>query len=283
MGVGYHDPVRQKLLLASLVVALAAVVFVERDRLAAFTAAELTIAAAHATGSSPRVDAAKKRLREALPKLFLDHGVAWPPAAVFLRAIKENDDGSPGVVELWARDKKSTQLTLIKSYPICALSGALGPKRKQGDLQIPEGFYTISKLNPGSSYHLSMRVDYPNASDKIRGRAVARAAGVTDVDLGGDIMVHGNCVTIGCIPLQDEPIEEVYLVADAVFGKRRLPIHIFPRRLDDAGLERLLATTTDPALQGFWRELAAGWQAFEKTKTVPVIAVAKDGAYVVER
>lgn len=232
--------------------------------------------AGRAGGHADRVQAAKTRLKQALPALFATQQVPWPPQEVFLRAIKEQDDGTPGAVELWARGKNQPAYTLIKSYPICALSGVLGPKRREGDGQIPEGFYTISKLNPVSSYHLSMRVDYPNASDRVRGKALDSTA-----SLGGDIMVHGNCVTIGCIPLQDEPIEEVYLVADAVFGKHPLPIHIFPRRLDEPGLKALLATTTDATLQSFWRELAVGWQAFEKSKRPPKISVAKDGAYVV--
>ncbi len=272
---------RRSGLLAVLVVAFVVVAAVNSDCL------ELVMA--RAAGSSPRVQrdtrtrvtAARLRLKESLPALFAAQGVTWPPSQVFLRAIKENDDGTPGVVELWARNQKSASMSLIKSYPICRLSGTLGPKRRQGDFQIPEGFYTITKLNPTSSYHLSMRVDYPNASDRIRGRALAKASERADVDLGGDIMVHGSCVTIGCIPLQDEPIEEVFLAADAAFKNGPLPIHIFPRRLDAAGLERLLATTTDPTLQAFWRELAVGYQGFEATRAVPRVTVAKDGAYVV--
>ncbi|MDP2342227.1 MAG: hypothetical protein Q8O67_14820 [Deltaproteobacteria bacterium] len=262
----------RRLALVVVLAVLVGVSFVNRHSLEA----ALHFAAARAAGSPDRVKAAKVRLQETLPALFLDKKVAWPPQEVFLRAIKEQDDGKPGVVELWARDKNQPALTLVKSYPICALSGSLGPKRREGDLQIPEGFYTISKLNPQSSYHLSMRVDYPNASDRVRGKALDAKA-----PLGGDIMVHGECVTIGCIPLENEPIEEVYLAADAVMGKRTLPIHIFPRRLDEAGLAKLLATTTDATMQGFWRELATGWQAFEATKKIPRVTVAKDGAYVV--
>jgi len=236
-----------------------------------------SFAVARATGTSRTLEAARARLKKTLPQLFAAQKVAWPPAEVFLRAIKERDDGSPGEVELWARDPKAATFTLIKRHPICALSGVLGPKRKQGDRQIPEGFYTIEKLNPFSSYHLSLAVDYPNDSDKIRGRALLPPGG----DLGDEIMVHGNCLTIGCIPLQDEPIEEVYLAADSVFGKQPVRIHIFPRRLDEASLNALLATTTDATLQGFWRELAVGYQAFESTKRLPQVSVAKDGSYVV--
>lgn len=271
-------------LLTALVALFVVVAVVNRD--------SLGFVMARARGSSATVDAARARLQDVLPALFAAQGVSWPPQEIFLRAIKENDDGTPGIVELWARaarertrgaaanppqDKDSRALTLIKTYPICAASGILGPKRRQGDLQVPEGFYTISKLNPQSSYHLSLRVDYPNASDRIRGEALSPPRG----DLGGDIMVHGSCVTIGCIPLQDEPIEEVYLAADAVFPKSTIPIHIFPRRLDDAGLQRLLATTTNATLQGFWRELAVGWRAFESGRVVPAVTVGKDGSYVI--
>ena len=253
-----------------VVAVFAAVAFSQRASILAFATAQAE--------AMNRVDAARARLRDTLPALFAAVQVPWPPTETFLRAIKEGDDGGPGVVELWARGKDQPQLTLIKSYPICAKSGISGPKRRQGDGQVPEGFYTIEKLNPQSSYHLSLRVDYPNESDRIRGRKQNGAG----VDLGGDIMVHGACVTIGCIPLQDDPIEEVYLAVESTFGKQKTRIHIFPRRLDDAGLQKLLSSTSDEALRSFWRELAVGWNAFEKTKTVPRITVATDGAYVVQ-
>lgn len=228
-----------------------------------------------------RVSAARARLKDTLPALFAAHDVRWPPQQVFLRAFKSGEGpNDAGVVELWASDKKSGPLTLIKSYPVCAKSGGLGPKRRQGDLQVPEGFYTISKLNPQSTYHLSLRVDYPNASDTLRGHDPAQG-GERGVDLGGDIMVHGSCVTIGCIPLEDGPIEEVYLVVDAVFGRRPVPIHIFPRRLDAAGLAALATSTSAQAHQAFWAELAAGYAAFEDSHVVPAVTVAKDGRYVV--
>ena len=233
-------------------------------------------ARASPSGDSGRVAAARLRLKDSLPALFVAQNVSWPPRALFLRAIKEQDDGKPGVLEMWAQGKNQRAYTLIKSYPICALSGTLGPKRREGDMQIPEGFYTISRLNPQSNYHLSMRVDYPNASDRARARALDSKA-----SLGGDIMVHGHCVTIGCIPIENEPIEEVYLAASAVFAHGPVSIHIFPRRLDAEGLASLLLTTSDEGLRGFWRELAAGYQGFEKTQQPPTITTAPDGAYQV--
>lgn len=235
--------------------------------------------AADALEKGDRVDAARKK-RGAVVKAAVEAtGIAWPPKEVFLRATKYADNGiDNGVVEVWVGDG-SGPLKKAMAHPVCALSGTIGPKHKEGDGQIPEGFYGISALNPRSSYHLSLRVDYPNASDTIRNRRRD-----PKVRLGGDIMVHGNCVTIGCLPIEDEPIEEVYLVVDAVFGKqRRVPIHIFPRPLHDEGLAALLASqpTADEPTQALWRELHAGWVAFESTKRVPKVDIDDRGAYVV--
>ena len=130
-------------------------------------------------------------------------------------------------------------LVLVRSWPVCASSGDLGPKRRQGDLQVPEGIYRLDKLNPVSSYHLSLHVDYPNRADRIAGKREHIG------NLGGDIMVHGECVTIGCIPIENDPIEELYLaVLDAGL---RPPIHIFPARLDAAVLQSLNVATIDPS------------------------------------
>jgi murein L,D-transpeptidase YafK len=256
------------------------------------TTAEAATAAAAATGPpaadgvfranladpAGRVARARARLRTSLPATFRAHGVAWPPREVFLRATKEEADGSPGVVELWAGNGRAP-LVLVLSHRICALSGTLGPKRREGDGQIPEGFYSITLLNPTSTFHLSMLVDYPNASDRIRGRLDDPKAA-----LGGSIMVHGNCVTIGCIPVKDEPIEEIYLAVAEALRRGPVPIHVFPRRLDDnTALAALQTTTTDATTRALWAELAEGWQAFERTRRVPRGRVGADGGYVVQR
>ena len=97
----------------------------------------------------------------------------------------------------------------------------MGPKLKEGDKQIPEGIYSIAYLNPNSSYHLSLKVDYPNAFDRAKARAEART------DLGGDIFIHGKAVTIGCIPIGDTAIEEVFLMASLAI-KNRIKVIISP-------------------------------------------------------
>jgi len=107
---------------------------------------------------------------------------------------------------------------------VLAASGALGPKLLQGDRQVPEGVYRVLWLNPNSSYHLSMKLDYPNAFDRERARRDGRT------DLGGDIFVHGRAVSIGCVALGDPAIEELFVLAADV-GTARVQAVIAPRDL----------------------------------------------------
>jgi murein L,D-transpeptidase YafK len=214
-----------------------------------------------------RVAAARQNKAQVLTELFSSAGVAYPPEELYLRAFKHERE-----LEVWA-GARGKPLTKVKTYPFCAASGELGPKRREGDLQVPEGFYTIDLFNPRSTYHLSMRVSYPNESDRILGRR----------PLGGAIMVHGNCVSIGCIAIEDDPIEELYVLtldARAKMG-RQVPIHIFPRRLDASGLAELakLPHATEQLL-AFWRGLEPGWRLFEESRRPPRVSVdPKTGAY----
>lgn len=123
------------------------------------------------------------------------------------------------VLEVWT--KKNGENIHLVTYPFTAFSGILGPKFKEGDLQIPEGIYGISYLNPNSKYHLSMRVNYPNAFDKQKAKEAKRT------NLGGDIMIHGSNVTVGCIPIGDDKIEELYFLAEKV-GIRNIKVILAP-------------------------------------------------------
>ena len=264
---------RRRHLLAALGVGVAGVAVSQRHLL------ELGAArAADAVSTKDRVAAARARRGAVVQQAVKAAGLQWPPKEVFVRATKRNVDGGAGVVEVWAGNGTSAPLALVLSHPICRLSGVSGPKTREGDLQVPEGYYSISALNPNSSYHLSLRVDYPNASDRVRNRR--RSA---TVPLGGDIMVHGSCVTIGCIPIEDEPIEEVYLLVAEVFGqKRRVPIHIFPQPMTEPVVAALQARTdVDDDTKALWRELQQGWALFEQHHKVPRVQVADDGRYVV--
>ncbi|WNJ18422.1 L,D-transpeptidase family protein [Pontibacter sp. G13] len=124
----------------------------------------------------------------------------YPP---FLRILAFKESRK---VEIYGRTVESESWRWIKQYDFTAFSGKLGPKLKQGDLQIPEGIYQIEYLNPNSRYHLSAKISYPNEFD----RKMAQKDGRTN--LGGDIFIHGKAVTIGCIPIGDRAIEELYLL-----------------------------------------------------------------------
>jgi murein L,D-transpeptidase YafK len=261
---------RRRLLLGAMFATAAGVGVFGRRHLALGVAR-----AKDSVGPADRVAAARARIGAVVREKVVAAGVPWPPRELYLRATKHDAEGGRGAVEVWGGDGRGP-LRLVVRHPLCALSGALGPKRREGDLQIPEGYYRVSALNPRSSYHLSLRVDYPNASDRIRNRRLDATA-----PLGGDIMVHGSCVTIGCLPIEDGPIEEVYLLVSELFPDRTVPIHIFPRPLDDAGLAALLTTSPSPEVRMLWTELHAGWQAFESTRRVPAVRIADDGRYMV--
>ena len=126
-------------------------------------------------------------------------GIKVEELEIYIRALK-----SEKVVELWAKSRQSKEFKLIREFAICTSSGSPGPKRKEGDMQVPEGFYYISHFNPESNFYLSLGINYPNASDKI----------LSDkAHPGGAIYMHGNCVTIGCIPITDDKIKELYIYA----------------------------------------------------------------------
>jgi len=186
---------------------------------------------------------------------------------IFLRAFKREE-----TLEVWVKEANKNTYTLLKTYPFCTSSGVLGPKRREGDLQIPEGLYTINHFNPESKFHLSLGVDYPNASDRFRADAQHP---------GGDIYIHGSCVTVGCIPITDYNIKELYILAIEArnSGQRAIPVHIFPTKLDAAGINYLQAQYTDTALLAFWKNLQTIYSNFEKTHTPRPTRVGHNGIY----
>lgn len=195
-----------------------------------------------------------------------------PPGTgeVFLRAFK-----AEAVLELWENAEPGAPYRLLRTYPIARLSGGPGPKRREGDRQVPEGFYTIDRFNPNSRFHLSLGLDYPNDSDRIRG----------DKDKpGSDIFIHGSNVSIGCLAMTDPLIEEIYARCKAARdrGQRAIRVHLFPARF---GTETMRSLERKQAKNGpllaFWRELRPAYLAFERTRTVPNVTVSRDGRYVV--
>lgn len=218
----------------------------------------------------PRVRAAHAKRAKAVKTTFKKAKAAWPPRGVFLRAFKDDD-----VVELWAATRQRDQpWVLVRTFDVCARSGVLGPKRQQGDLQVPEGFYYVNRMNPYSSYHLSMGLDYPNPVDRRRARPNHP---------GSDIFIHGDCVTIGCLPLEDGPIEDLYLAT--VFardnGQRRVAVHVFPCRLDSKECKARLGKLRkkDPELDQFWKDLMPGYLAFQTSRVPPRVVARRNGTY----
>lgn len=218
--------------------------------------------------SAPRVIQARQQKAAVIEKLFADAGVPYPPAQLYLRAFKHEAE-----LELWAA-ARTGPMVHVKTYPICAASGELGPKRRRGDLQVPEGFYVVNKFNAWSNFHLSLGINYPNESDRVLG---------DHKNLGGDIFIHGDCVTIGCLPIETEPIKELYIIALDTFVARGtgIPVHVFPRRLDDAGMRTLTEYAAgDATLVSFWAGLRPAFLYFEEHKKIPRITVdRKTGAY----
>jgi len=221
-----------------------------------------------------RVREAFEAHRAAVEAAFRAEGAAWPPRGIYLRAFKLD-----GVLELWAEKVEAgrgpAERVLVRNFPICAASGELGPKRREGDGQVPEGFYTIDRFNPRSSYHLSLGVDYPNAVDR------ARAAGDPP---GGDIFIHGGCVTIGCLPLQDTPIAWLYVAAVVARdrGQDVIPVHVFPFRFGTAEAGALMAAAP-VELRAFWGVLARGHAAFEATRVPPAVRATRKGYVIGDR
>jgi murein L,D-transpeptidase YafK len=216
----------------------------------------------------PRVRTASKEKDEVLRQRFREKGLAYPPRAILLRAFKQE-----ALLELWAADGEDKPFVLVHEYPICTSSGTLGPKRRFGDEQVPEGFYELDWFNPQSNFFLSLHISYPNASDRILG---------SRKNPGGDIFLHGNCASIGCIPITDDGIKEVYWLAVQArnLGQRHLPIQIFPARLTDEGVKALATTHgSQPELMAFWNNLKQGYDLFEKNHRLPRIKIRADGAY----
>ena len=182
-------------------------------------------------------------------------------APVVLRIFKLES-----ALELWM--EKDGRYHLFATYPICLWSGRLGPKLSEGDLQAPEGFYTITKeqLNPDSRWHRAFNLGFPNAFDKAQGRS------------GSFLMIHGGCASIGCYAMTNEVIDELWRIVITAIdkGEERVPVHAFPFRMTEAKL----AARGSNRWSRFWADLKQGYDAFERTQVPPVISVC-DGRYVV--
>lgn len=216
-----------------------------------------------------RVKSAYEEKEAAVKELLKNHNVD-ADYELFVRAFKKERD-----LEVWVKNKGADNYSLLVTYEFCTSSGQLGPKRKEGDLQIPEGVYHINHFNPFSTFHLSLGINYPNTSDRILG---------DKTHPGGAIYIHGNCVSIGCIPITDDKIKELYILAveSKNSGHTSIPVHIFPARLKSSGVVSQLAEEAgaDNSVIAFWRNLEEIHNDFEKTKKLRPVRVNKAGAYI---
>ena len=211
----------------------------------------------------PGKERAAKAAENVLPGLKRDLAAAGLKFGdpVFIRIFKEEQ-----LLELFVKNRATGKFDLFRSYAVAAASGTRGPKLREGDWQVPEGFYFVppDAMNPNSQFHLSFNIGYPNAYDQAHDRT------------GSAIMVHGNCVSVGCLAMTDEKIEEIYTLCDAAHhgGQGFFRVHVFPFRMTDA---RMSAAAGDPWLE-FWENLKEGYDLFEKNHVPPEVSVL-DGVY----
>jgi murein L,D-transpeptidase YafK len=193
-------------------------------------------------------------------QLFAAAKVAFPPRQLLLRAFKREKE-----LEVWASAGEGQALAHIATYEICRMSGSLGPKKKEGDWQVPEGFYAIDHYKDKSDYYLALRVSYPNRRDR-----QLRFA-------GSAIMIHGRCVSIGCLAMTDERIQELWVMATAVRALGKVVhVHLYPAR----DLAKLIASTSDAELKSFWGNLKEGLDRFDRQHKLLNVTVDKQGRYL---
>ncbi|HEX7756618.1 MAG TPA: L,D-transpeptidase family protein, partial [Niabella sp.] len=212
-----------------------------------------------------------QRKGEYLKSLFKLKGLDWPARYVYIRAFKYDSQ-----LEVWVKNTVKEEYKLLKIYKICALAGSLGPKRFEGDYQVPEGFYYINEFNPNSNYYLSLGLNYPNPSDKILS---------DQAKPGGDIFIHGGCATVGCIPIRNDQIDELYIIAASAksAGLDYIPVHIFPINYSVQRSYEFLkkAMDTDPSYKALNVKLEQAFEYFEQHKELPVVMLQDNGEYVI--
>ncbi len=211
----------------------------------------------------PRVREAYQAKASEMIQLYYSKKINFFHQNVMFRAFKQEQE-----LEIWAKDPKSDTFTLIKTYKFCKASGCLGPKRLCGDRQVPEGYYYIDRFNPSSNYYLSLGINYPNKSDKILG---------SKTNTGGDIFIHGSCVSIGCLAMNDESIKEIYIIAVEArnSGQLQIPVQIFPYKFEN---ETLFQTTGGNNIS-FWDNLKPGYFFFNKYKAPVDFSIDNEGKY----
>ena len=216
-----------------------------------------------------RVKNAYEEKQAKVGALLATKGIRDNKFLLYIRIFKKEE-----VLEVWVKGNDDDVYNHLIDYSFCANSGIIGPKRKRGDKQIPEGFYFIDRFNPVSNFHLSLGINYPNSSDRILGNKH---------NLGGDIFLHGGCATIGCVPITDDKIKTLYILAVEAknHGQERIPVHIFPGKAIKAAQWTQLSLSKEEKLVTFWKNLKPAFDYFEDKHLVPVVKVKENGDYYV--
>ncbi|CAN5151759.1 hypothetical protein BH09BAC2_BH09BAC2_17230 [soil metagenome] len=221
--------------------------------------------------SSYKVNDVFTRKEEILKRLFESKGVNWPVKYVYIRSFKYDAQ-----LEIWAKNTVAEPYKLVKNYKVCMQSGAMGPKRLQGDFQVPEGLYHINEYNPNSNYHLSLGLNYPNSSDRILSDSLRP---------GGDIFIHGSCVSVGCIPVNDDEIEEIFVITTVARanGQEFIPVHVFPIKYNVRKSVDYLdnALKNRQSIKQFEYQLKNIFDYFNEKKQLPIVLINKKGEYLV--
>lgn len=214
---------------------------------------------------SQRVKDAYDTKWEPLKKEMLEKKFNPDEFDIYMRTFKYEK-----IVEVWLKNKAETKYRLFKTYDICSSSGDLGPKRREGDGQVPEGFYKIDLFNAKSNYYLSMRINYPNSSDLVlkEGRSA-----------GGAIMMHGECVTIGCLPMTNDKIKELYVLCLEAHNRNKpITIDIYPIKFSEENI-KMLENNYPKTKNDFWKSLKPAYEYFETNQRLPKIHVDAKGKY----
>lgn len=211
--------------------------------------------------SSPLSSQVVRQQRLPLQKTLSDMGFAWG-APIFIRIFKAERE-----LEIWLKQGK--RFRHFRSYRVCTYGGkGLGPKTRKGDGRAPEGFYSVApkQMNPYSRYYLAFNLGYPNGYDRYYGRT------------GSALMVHGECVSIGCFAMTNAAMEEIYVLADTAFrhGQPFIRVHIFPFKMNAKNMRRFDL----PQWSAFWRNLKVGYDWFERHDQVPPHVDVERGRYV---
>jgi murein L,D-transpeptidase YafK len=209
-----------------------------------------------------KIDALRKKVEAPLAKELEAKGLKLG-SNLHLRIYK-----SENVMEAWLRADDG-RYKLFKNYPICKFSGNLGPKRTEGDLQAPEGFYPVTAglMHPLSNYNYAMNLGYPNDYDKAHNRT------------GSFTMIHGACESVGCYAMTNSGSEELFMMAHAAFenGQPKVDVHAFPFRMTAENVKAHSKVPKD--VMNFWKNLQTGYAHFEKYRVPPEVSLDNKNNY----